>query len=282
MNGQLTGLAGNTARRWGGVLLALMALAAPPAASGGEVTVAVASNFIATLERLARDFQIRSGDRLRISSGSTGRLYAQIRHGAPYDVFLAADEKRPRLIEASSQGVAGSRFTYAIGRLVLWSPRRRVVDERGPLPVVRSLEYIAIANPRTAPYGEAAVSVLHRLGLWSSLRAKVVRGENVAQAYQYVATGNAGAGLVSLAQWRKGGGGGFHWLVPPTLHAPLRQQAVLLKRAQDNPAARAFMAYLESDAARDIIKQDGYELAAANTAGGALEQARTLATGSGR
>ncbi len=240
------------------LLLCLLLTVRPVAA--GEASVAVAANFLPVLRDLARDFTREQGHRLRLSAGSTGKLYAQIRHGAPFDLFLAADAARPRRLEREGQAVAGSRFTYAIGRLVLWSPRADRFDDGLAWLREGRFRRLALANPKTAPYGRAARQFLARRGLWSRLSGRLIRGESVAQAYQFVASGNAEAGLVALALVQARDGGGSVWPVPAGEHEPIVQQAVLLLRGADNPAARAFHAWLQGEGARRRIAAAGYAL----------------------
>ena len=224
----------------------------------GEVRVAVAANFAPTLEQLAADFSARTGHGVLKSSASTGKHYAQIRNGAAFDVFLAADSERPRRLERAGVGVAGTRFTYAEGRLVLWVPgAREIVDPRGYLGEA-DFRHLALANPRLAPYGLAAQQVLEQWGLWEPLQGRLVRGENVGQAFQYVATGNAEAGLVALAlyrslPWERGA----HALIAADLHDPIAQQALLLR---PGPAAEAFLDYLAGSEAAALIEQAGYAI----------------------
>ena len=246
-------------RHWPCLLLILALL--PKGAFAGEVTVAVAANFLPVLKTLARDFSETSGHRLRISAGSTGKLYAQIRHGAPFDLFLAADAARPERLEREGHSVPGSRFTYAIGRLVLWSPRPGLFDDGQAWLRRGRFGRLALANPKTAPYGLAARQFLQRRDLWTTLQGRLIRGESVAQAFQFVMTGNADAGFVALAQVRtRSNTGGSLWTVPDEDYEPLEQQAVLLKRGDRKPAARAFHAWLRSESARERIHAAGYAL----------------------
>jgi molybdate transport system substrate-binding protein len=231
----------------------------PVWATPGEVRIAVAANFAPTLRALAEDFSANTGHRVQISSGSTGKHYAQIRNGAEFDVFLAADSARPARLEVEGVGVAGSRFTYAIGRLVLWVPGQTEIDR--PEGYLRNARFrrLAIANPRLAPYGLAAQQVLEAWQLWDRLQERLVRGENVAQAYQFVATGNAQSGLVSLSQLLLGdrAGHGAYRIIPDELHAPIRQDALLLR---SGAAAEAFLQYLRSEPASRLIRDAGYGL----------------------
>lgn len=238
------------------ILMVLIAWLAP--ARADEVRVAVAANFAPVLSQLAAPFAAATGHRLLISGGSSGKLYAQIVQGAPFDVLLSADAERPRRLEAQGQAVAGSRFTYARGRLVLWSAKPGLVDDRGEVLRRGEFKRLALANPRIAPYGAAARDVLQALGLWEALRTRVVQGEDIGQTFQFVRTGNAKLGFVAWAQVKAQGEKGSFWLVPETLHRPIEQQAVLLARARYNKAARAFVDFLHTKPAREIIKRAGY------------------------
>lgn len=244
--------------------LAWLVVAALPAARAGEVTVAVAANFSLPMQRIAASFEAETGHRARIAAGATGRLEAQIGNGAPFDILLSADAETPARLLAEGVAVPGSRFTYAIGRLVLWSARPGVVDAQGAVLGQQRFAHLAIANPKTAPYGAAAIDVLGRLGLLDALRPRLVQGENVGQVHQFVASGNAELGFVALSQvWRDGAlASGSGWIVPAALHAPLRQDAVLLLPGRDRPAALALLAYLRGAQAGAIIRSFGYELPA--------------------
>lgn len=237
---------------------AVAAVAPGGTAPAGTVHVAVAANFTPAMEVLAGAFREATGHRAVISSGSTGQLYAQIRSGAPFGVFLAADARRPRLLERGGLAVAGSRFTYAVGRLALWSadPAREMRDGRAVL-AGGGFRRLVIANPATAPYGAAAVQVLRRLGLWARLRDKLVRGENVAQAFHYVRSRSAELGLVALSHLRAAGvPRSRYWRVPAGLHDPVRQQAVLLRGAA--APARSLADFLRGPEARRLIRRFGY------------------------
>lgn len=232
------------------------------AAWANEAQIAVAANFASPAKKLAEEFRQRSGHRLALSSGATGKFYAQIRSGAPFDALLSADDETPLRLEKEKLAVTGSRFTYAIGRLALWSPKTGFVDAEAAVLRTNTFSRLAIANPKLAPYGAAAKSTLERLGLWPTLQAKLVQGENIAQAYQFVSSGNVDLGFVALSQLREGRepATGSYWLVPERFHAPLRQDAMLLARGADNAAARAFLEYLRSAPARELIREYGYEL----------------------
>jgi len=238
------------------VALSALLLAAP-SAFAAEVTVAVASNFVPVIQRLKPLFEAEGEDSLTVSSGSTGKLFAQISHGAPFDVFLAADVRRPRVLEDKGLAVAGSRFTYAQGQLVLWSRRSSLPPKPQDALLARGVTHIAMANPRTAPYGQAAREVLKGLGLWRRVQDRLVMGENIAQTYQYVASGNAQVGLVAYSQLRAGSRGGSHWLIPQDLYQPIEQQAV---RLNESPGARRFVAFLRSASARKVIRDLGYRV----------------------
>lgn len=229
----------------------------PSLACADEVRVAVASNFTPVLEQLEPLFERESGHELTLISGATGSHYAQIMNGAPFAVFLAADAERPWQLEHAGKAVAGSTFTYALGRLVLWSADAAVVDAEGKVLQEDGFDHLALANPRLAPYGAAAQQVLEALGLWDRLQPKLVQGDNIAQTLQFVQTGNAQLGFIALAQLLDAGGSGSHWEVPPRLYHPIVQQGVLLK---DAPAARAFIAFLQTARSRRLIEAAGYAL----------------------
>jgi molybdate transport system substrate-binding protein len=228
----------------------------------GEVQVAVAANFAGPMEKLAEQFQKDTGHKAVVASGATGKFYAQIRNGAPFEVLLSADDETPARLEAEGQVVAKSRFTYAVGRLVLWSAKANYVDATGAVLKTGDFTHLAIANPKTAPYGAAAVAVIDKLGLTARLQPLLVQGENIAQAFQFASTGNAELGFVAQAQvWRDGQfTAGSGWIVPATMHAPIRQDAALLTRGAKNPAAQALLDYLRSDKAKALIRAYGYEV----------------------
>ena len=238
--------------------LAAFALALSAGAQGADVLVAVAANFVRPAERLVADFADLHGGDVALVAGSTGKLYAQIHHGAPFDVFLAADQRRPALLEEEGLALAGSRFTYAVGRLALWSGRGGVQLHADTL---RRGDYrkLAIANPALAPYGQAAREALSRLGALARAQQRLVTAESVGQAFALVATGNADVGLVAAAQARRAGHGSL-WLIPESLHEPIRQDAVMLAHATDNATAAAFVAFLRTDA-RAVIASLGYGVA---------------------
>ena len=225
-----------------------------------EINVAVAANFTAPMNAIAAEFAKDTGHQAKLAFGGSGKLYAQIRNGAPFQVFLSADEEKPAKLEQEGLAVAGSRFTYAIGSLVLWSANPDYVDARGDVLKHGKFNKLAIANPRLAPYGKAAIEALTGMGLLDTLTPRLVQGENIAQTYQFVGTGNAELGFVALSQIMKNGiiSNGSAWIVPAKLHTPIRQDAVILSSAKDDPAAKALMQYLKGDKARAIIKSYGY------------------------
>lgn len=235
-------------------------LASASSARADEVLVAVAANFAAPLARLSAGYTAATGHTLKASSGATGKFYAQIVAGAPFEVLLAADDETPRKLIADGLGVAGSSHTYAVGKLVLWSAQPGYVDDQGAVLARGAYAHLAIANPKLAPYGRAAAEVLQAQGLGAALAPKLVTAESIAQAYQFVATGNAELGFVALSQVAAPGqvAAGSYWVVPPSLYSEIRQDAVLLTRGQKNPAAAALLAYLKTPAARALIQSYGY------------------------
>jgi molybdate transport system substrate-binding protein len=243
-------------------LLALMVTgAAAPAARAAEVTVAVAANFAEPVETLAKMFREKAGHSLSIVTGSTGKLYAQIINGAPFDVLLAADQERPERLAKEGQGEAGSVFTYAIGRLTLWSPDPAMIAKNGAATLrAGKFRFLALANPELAPYGVAAQQTLEKLGLWDELQPKLVRGENIGQTFQMVESGNAELGFVALSYVLSGRNQkpGSRWDVAFELYQPIRQDAILLGHGADNQAARAFLAFLKTPEAREVIERFGY------------------------
>ncbi|WP_372719716.1 molybdate ABC transporter substrate-binding protein [Immundisolibacter sp.] len=230
-------------------------------AHADEVIAAVAANFAGAIARIEPAFERASGHQLTVVLGSSGKLAAQIQQGAPFDVLLSADVERPDVLEKSGLGVAESRFTYAIGRLALWSPDPQVIGVDGQAYLrAGGFRHLVIANPAVAPYGVAAQQTLENLGLWPTLQDKLVRGEDIGQVYSMVASGAAEAGLVALSTVPVGSRPGSYWKVPQDLYAPLEQDAILVTRARDNPAARALLDYLKSPAARSVIAELGYDL----------------------
>ena len=236
------------------LFLALFLLA-PPQIRADTARIAVAGNFTAAAKDIARAFSHTTGRDVVLSFGSTGKLFAQITQGAPFDAFLSADRARPARLVAEGLGVKGSVFTYATGRLVLFSMDETLVDPQGAILHSYRGERFAIANPRTAPYGAAAMEVMTKRGVLKDLQPKLVRGNNIAQTYQFIATGNAPLGFVALSQVARHGAGS-RWLVPDA--PPLHQDAVLLNIGAGNAAAAAFLAFLRGPPARGIMRRHGY------------------------
>lgn len=232
------------------------------AACGAEVQVAVASNFVGPFARIAADFAAETGHKAIVAIGATGKFYAQIHNGAPFEVLLAADDETPKKLLADGLGVTGSAFSYARGKLVLWSAKAGVVTDGGAVLKQPGIEHIAICDAKLAPYGLAAEQALRSLKLYDALRPKFVTAESISQAYQFTASGNAEIGFVALSQVAVPGKPqtGSYWLVPANLYSPIVQDAVLLKKGEANPAAVALMKYLKSDKARAVIRAYGYEL----------------------
>jgi molybdate transport system substrate-binding protein len=237
------------------------------ATQAGEVMVAVAANFTAPMQKIAQAFEQDTGHKAQLAFGATGKFYAQIKNGAPFAVLLAADDETPARLEKEGLAVAGSRFTYATGRLALWSKSPNLVDDKGD--VLRSNSFnklgihkIAIADPKLAPYGIAAMEVINKMGVQAVVTPKLVQGESIGQAYQFVSTENAQLGFVALSQISFDGRitQGSAWVVPQSMHTPLKQDAVLLNPGKDNAAAHALLKYLQADKAKTIIRQYGYAL----------------------
>lgn len=232
------------------------------AAMAGEVQVAVAANFTAPVQEIAAKFEQDTGHKAILSFGATGKFYAQIRNGAPFEILLSADDETPARLEKEGAAVPGTRFTYATGRLVLWSAKNSYVDDKGNVLKNGAFSHISIANPKTAPYGAAAMQTLTKMGLMAYIKPKIVQGENISQAYQFAATGNAELGFVALSQVYKNGKltSGSAWYVPATFHDPIKQDGIILQKGRDNAAASAFMKYLKGAKAKAIIKSYGYQL----------------------
>ena len=235
--------------------------AAPVYAKAEALTIAVAANFAAPMQSIAAAFAQQSGHKLQLAFGSTGKLYAQIKNGAPFQMLLAADSQTPERLEKEGYALPASRFTYATGQLVLWSSKPGYVDAQGAVLHTDSFKHLALADPKLAPYGAAAQQTLQAMGLEAALQSRWVQGENIAQAYQFVATGNAELGFVALSQLMQNGrmAAGSAWVVPQRLHVPLRQDAVVLLPGKDHAAVRALAAYLQGNKARAIMRSYGYE-----------------------
>ena len=243
-------------------VLAIVAMTATIPALADEVNVAVAANFTAPMKQIAADFEKDTGHKAILSFGSTGKFYTQIREGAPFQVFFAADDETPARIEKEGGAVAGTRMTYAIGKLVLWSKQPGVVDDKGEVLKSGKAERISIADPKLAPYGAAAVETMTKMGVYEQLKGKIVQGESIGQAYQFAASGNAPMGFVALSQVYADGKlkEGSAWIVPAELYTPIRQDVLVLEKGKDNPAAKALVDYIKGDKARAVIKSFGYDL----------------------
>ncbi len=247
-------------------LLTSMQLLALPA-HAEDISVAVAANFTAPLKLIAAEFEKDSGHKVVASFGSTGKFYAQIKNGAPFEILLAADNETPSKLVKENVGTSASQFTYAVGKLVLWSAKPGLVDSTGSVLKKGDFAHLALADPKLAPYGAAAVQTLKALGILEALQPKIVTAESIAQAYQFVGSGNAELGFVALSQLRKderdGKDGkleGSSWLVPANLYSPIRQDAVILEPGKGKAAVEALMKFLKGDKARAIIKSFGYDL----------------------
>lgn len=237
-------------------------LLAAPAVHADDITVAVAANFTAPFHRLAAGFEKDTGHKLVASFGSTGKFYAQIKNGAPFEVLLAADDETPAKLVKEGAAVAGSPFSYAIGKLVLWSAKPGVVDAKGEVLKGSAFRHLALADPKLAPYGAASVEVMKKLGVYDGLVPRLVTGETLAQVFQFVGSGNSELGFVALSQVLKDGRiDGSSWVVPAELHTPIRQDAVLLKPGQGKAGPLALLKYLQGAQAQALIKTYGYDTA---------------------
>jgi molybdate transport system substrate-binding protein len=226
-----------------------------------DVPIAVAANFTAPMQKIAAEFEKDTGHKVVPSFGSTGKFYAQIKNGAPFEMLLAADDETPAKLIAENAAVAGSQFTYAIGKLVLWSAKPAVVDDAGEVLKKGGFDHIALANPKLAPYGAAGIETMKALGVYDALQAKVVTAENIGQTYQFVSSGNALLGFVALSQVLKDGRiEGSAWIVPAKYYPQIKQDAVILDKGKNKPATEALMKYLKGDKAKAVIKSYGYDL----------------------
>ncbi|MFZ3037086.1 MAG: molybdate ABC transporter substrate-binding protein [Rugosibacter sp.] len=257
----------NTKRKpgklWVVAALSLSLLLATGLVQADEVSVAVAANFTEPMKKITAEFEKTSGHRVTLSFGSTGKFYAQVKAGAPFEVLLAADDETPGKMEQEGLAVKDSHFTYAIGKLVLWSAKEAVVDDRGEILKRGSFDHIAVANPKLAPYGAAGMQTLQALGVYEAIAPKIVQGENIAQTYQFIATGNALLGFVALSQVIGENGkvkSGSAWIVPQKYYTPIRQDAVLLERGKDKIAAVELLKFLKTPYAAKIIQSYGYDL----------------------
>lgn len=242
-------------------LLIALLITVASSALADEVSVAVAANFSTPMQKIAAEFEKDTGHKVVASFGSTGKFYAQIKNGAPFEVLLAADNETPAKLIAENAAVAGSQFTYAIGKLVLWSAKPGVVDDKGDVLKKGNFDHLSIANPKLAPYGAAGVEVMKGLAAYDTVLPKIVTAENITQAYQFISTGNALLGFVALSQVLKDGKmEGSSWIIPAKLYTPIRQDAVLLDKGKGKPAALALVKYLKGDKSIAIIQSFGYEL----------------------
>lgn len=249
-------------KRWFVVLITFVVYLSSVNAMGEQITIAVASNFTNAMRDIVVLFEKETGNKVKVAYGSSGKFFAQIQHHAPFQVFFSADEAKPTALEKAGLAVPGTRFTYAEGTLVLWSSRDDLLDEQANALKEGKFNKLALANPKLAPYGAAAVEVLDKLNLTEVTRSKWVRGENISQTYQFVATGNADLGFVALSQLMKDGeiAKGSYWKIPSDFHQPIRQDAVLLTAGQDSEAARAFLDFVKTDKARAVIRAYGYQM----------------------
>ena len=230
--------------------------------NAAEVKVAVAANFAQPMKDIAAEFEKDTGHKLNLTQGATGKFYAQITNGAPFEVFLSADDETPSKLVKEGKAIAATQFTYAIGRLVLWSPDEKLVDQGGGVLKTDKFKFLSIANARVAPYGRAAVQTMQKLGVLTAIEPRVVQGESISQTYQFVTSGNAQLGFVALSQvWDSGKlKSGSAWIVPEDMHEQLRQDIVLLNPGKESKAATALVDYLKSDKARKVIERYGYKL----------------------
>lgn len=244
------------------MLMAGLSLCLTISASAADLHLAVAANFTAPMEQLKPLFEKASGHKLIISYGTVGKFYAQIKNGAPFELLISADDETPIRLEKDGLALPETRFTYAIGKLMLWSTKPGLVDAKGEVLKQAEFKRLAIASPKLAVYGAAGVEVMKKLGVYEQLQSKLVFGENISQTYQFVATANADLGFVALSQIYKNGSyaAGSHWQVPANLYPQIRQDAVLLTRGKDNPAGRALLTFLKTQETKKIIRSYGYDI----------------------
>ncbi len=240
----------------------LLALSVSSLVHADEVQIAVAANFTAPMKAIATQFARESGHKVLASYGSTGKFYAQIQNGAPFEILLAADDETPAKLEKEGAAIAGTRFTYAVGKLVLWSAQPGLVDDKGEVLRTGQFAHLSIARPKVAPYGAAAVEVLQKLNVYSTLEPKLVQGDNIAQTHQFIVSGAAPLGFVAMSQVYEGGKlkSGAAWIVPTNMYTPIRQDAVALVRGKGKVGVDAFLTYLKSDKAKAVIRSFGYDL----------------------
>lgn len=244
------------------ILIVALASALAFSARADEVQVAVAANFTAPMQQIAALFEKETGHKALLSFGATGKFYAQISNGAPFEILLAADDETPARLEKEGLGVAGSRFTYAIGKLALWSANPELIDAKGEILKTGNFRHLALANPKTAPYGAAAIESMTRLGVLNKLQERFVQGENISQTQQFIVTGAAELGFVALSQVARDGKltAGSAWIVPADHYQPIRQDALMLAKGKDKAASVALLGYLKGDKARAVIRSFGYDL----------------------
>ncbi len=244
------------------LVLLFAALLAPLSALADEVQVAVAANFTVPMQKIAADFEKDTGHKAILSFGSTGKFYSQVKNGAPFDILLAADDETPAKMEKEGLAAQNTRFTYAIGKLVLWSAQDGLVDDKGAVLKKGAFAHLALANPKLAPYGAAAMEAMTKLGVADSLQGKFVQGENIGQTFQFIKSGNAELGFIALSQVYKDGkiSAGSAWIVPASLYAPIRQDAVILSNGKGKAAAEALMKYLKNEKAKAVTKSYGYDI----------------------
>lgn len=249
-------------QEWGRLVIALIAMVIPVTLLAAEASVAVAANFTAPMKRIAQDFERDTGHKLTLAFGATGLFYTQIRNGAPFSILLSADDTTPLKLEKEGLGVPGARFTYAIGKLVLWSKKPGFVDAHGEVLRSGRFDKIAISNPKLAPYGAAAIAALDKMGLRERIAPKIAEGANITQTFQFVSSENAQLGFIALSQVYENGRikEGSGWVVPSSMHAPIQQDAVLLNPGKNNAAAAALLQYLQGEQAKAVIRSFGYEL----------------------
>jgi len=243
------------------LIATLMLAVAPHTPHAAEVRVAVAANFAQTMKEIVAGFEKDTGHKISLTQGATGKFYAQITNGAPFEILLSADDETPARLVREGRAVAGSQFTYAVGRLALWSPNEGLVDQGGGVLKTDTFRFVAIANARVAPYGRAAVQTMQKLGVLTAIGPRVVQGESITQTHQFVTSGNAQLGFVALSQvWENGQlKSGSGWIVPEALHEQLRQDAVLLNAGKDSQAAATLLGYLKSDKVKKILTRYGYK-----------------------